>query len=420
MAELNSQIEIVSKLFQDAKSMGIIQKVAENYSTNDGKTILTKGKEITYFGNCSYLGLEHDPRLKDAAKDAIDRYGIQFSCSRSFASLGIYEELESLLYQIFDKPTIAAPTTTLGHMSSIPVLIQPEDAVILDQQVHASVSNAVAVCKSKGTYVEMIRHSRMDMLESRIKKLRTKHKKIWYMTDGVYSMYGDGAPLEDMYQLLEMYSEFHLYVDDSHGMSWEGKNGQGYALSKLPAFHDRMFLMASLAKGFGACGAAMVFPNKEMRELVLNVGPTLMFSGPLQPSTIGAMIASAKIHLTNEIYDLQDKLRDRLRYFMMTAKSLGLPVYSDHRTPVFFIGIGVPELCLDACKLMLDKGYLLNPATYPSVPYNKGGLRATINNHLSNEDIFEMLNTLSQQLNYMESLNRISTVEIQKNFALGQ
>jgi 7-keto-8-aminopelargonate synthetase-like enzyme len=420
MAELNSQIEIVSKLFQDAKSMGIIQKVAENYSTNDGKTILTKGKEITYFGNCSYLGIEHDTRLKDGAIDAINRYGIQFSCSRSFASLGIYEELEYLLNQIFDKPTIAAPTTTLGHMSSIPVLIQPEDAVILDQQVHASVSNAVAICKSKGTYVEMIRHSRMDMLESRIKKLRVKHKRIWYMTDGVYSMYGDGAPLEEMYQLLEMYDEFHLYVDDSHGMSWAGKNGQGYALSKLPAFHDKMVLMASLAKGFGACGAAMVFPNNEMRELVLNVGPTLMFSGPLQPSTIGAMIASAKIHLTNEIYELQDKLRDRLRYFMMTAKGLGIPVYSDDRTPVFFMGIGVPELCLDACKLMLDKGYLLNPATFPSVPYNKGGLRATINNHLSNEDIFEMLTTLSQQLNYMEKDSKISTVEIRKTFALGQ
>jgi 7-keto-8-aminopelargonate synthetase-like enzyme len=418
MSVSGSQPELAIQVFRDAKAKGILQKVAHNYTTKDGKTILTDGKKVTYFGNCSYLGLEHDSRLKDAAKDAIDRFGIQFSCSRSFASLSMYEELESLLDQIFEKPTIAAPTTTLGHMSSIPVLIQPEDAVILDQQVHASVSNAVAVCKSNGTYVEMIRHNRMDMLESRIKKLRTKHKKIWYMTDGVYSMYGDVAPLEEMYKLLDTYDEFHLYVDDSHGMSWEGKNGQGFALSKLPAFHDKMILMASLAKGFGACGAAMVFPNKEMRELVLNVGPTLMFAGPLQPSTMGAMIASAKIHLTDEIYVLQEKLRDRMRYFMMTAKGLGLSVYSEDRTPVFFMGIGVPEVCGDACRLMLDNGFLLNPASYPSVPYNKGGLRATINTHLDNEDIYEMLNTLSKQLDYMESRNKLSKVGIHENFAL--
>jgi 7-keto-8-aminopelargonate synthetase-like enzyme len=419
MAELNSPVEMASQLVRFAKSIGITQKKVDNYSTKDGKTILTNGKQITYFGNCSYLGLEHDTRLIEAAKDAIDRYGIQFSCSRSFAYLGIYEELESLLSQIFEKPTIAVPTTTLGHLSTIPVLIKSEDAVILDHQVHSCVSNAVAISKSKGTHVEMIRHNRMDMLESRIKKLRTKHKRIWYMADGVYSMYGDGAPLEDLYRLLETYEEFHLYVDDSHGMSWTGKNGQGYALSKLPAFHDKMILMASLAKGFGACGSAMIFPNNEMRELVLNVGPTLMFSGPIQPATIGAMTASAKIHLTNEIYELQDKLRDRLRYFMLTAKGLGLSVYSDGKTPVFFMGIGTPELCSEVCKRMLNDGFLLNPASYPSVPFNKGGLRATINNHLTNDDIFEMLTSLSKQLDYMENNNKISKVQIKENFALG-
>jgi 7-keto-8-aminopelargonate synthetase-like enzyme len=423
MADLNSQVELIFNMQKYAKSMGIMQKKVENQTTKDGKTILLEGKKVTYFGNCSYLGLEHDSRLKEAAKDAIDRYGIQFSCSRSFASLGIYEELEYLLSQIFDKPSIAAPTTTLGHMSSIPVLIQPEDAVILDQQVHASVSNAVAVCKSKGTHVEMIRHNRMDMLESRIKKLRLTHKRIWYMTDGIYSMYGDGAPLENMYQLLDIYEELYLYVDDSHGMSWAGDKGQGYALSKLPAFHDRMVLMASLAKGFGACGAAMVFPNNEMKELVLNIGPTLMFAGPLQPSTMGAMIASAKIHLTDEIYELQDKLRERLSYFMMTAKGLGIPIYSDGKSPVFFIGLGAPENCVVACAAMLEKGYLLNPCSYPSVPYNKSGLRATINNHLSNEDIYEMLTAMSHQMKQMEKMvfkNKYSNAEIQQFLALEQ
>ena len=82
--------------------------------------------------------------------------------------------------------------------------------------------------------------------------------------------------------------------------------------------------------------------------------------------------------------------------------------------------IGIPDLCFEACKLMMDNGFLLNPSAFPSVPYNKGGLRVTINNHLSNEDIYEMLTTLSRQLNFMEDLNKISKVEIHKNFALEQ
>jgi 7-keto-8-aminopelargonate synthetase-like enzyme len=418
MAEFISKIEMVDEMIEHAKSFGVMQKVANNFSTKDGKTILVDGKNVTYFGNCSYLGLDHDQRIKDAAKEAIDRYGIMLATSRSFARLGMYEEVEDLLGQIFEKPTISIPTTTLGHMSAIPTLVGEKDAVILDQQVHTSVSNAVSFSKSRGTYVEMVRHNRLDILEERIKKLRLKHDRIWYMVDGVYSMFGDVAPLKELYELMEKYDEFYLYVDDSHGMSWAGKNGQGFALSQLPAFHDKMILMASLCKGFGVSGAAMVFPNEKMKNLVLNVGPTLMFSAPIQSSTLGAIIASAKIHLTDEIYDLQERLKDRMRYFMMNIVGMGLPAYSDGKTPVAFIGIGVPQRVGEVCAYMLNKGYLLNPCSYPSVPYNKGGLRATININLTNEDIYEMLSTLSEHLKIDNNPMDISNKNSEKLTAL--
>ena len=409
---------LANQIIEQGKSVGILHNVIQNHAT-DGKTVLLKnGKKVTYFGNCNYLSLEHDPRLKTAAIEAIERYGIQFSCSRTYASLPYYEELEVLLSQIFGKPTIAAPTTTLAHMAVMPVLVQREDAIILDQQCHASIQNAAAVAKSMGTYVEMIRHNRVDMLENRIQKLKDKYQRIWFMTDGVYSMFGDAAPLSNLYELQKKYEQLYLYVDDAHGMSWKGTHGSGFALSQMPEFPDKMVLLTSLAKGFGACGAAIVLPNTEWRDIVLNVGPTLMFSGPLQPATLAAMIASAKIHLTPEITQKQEHLSKLMSYFMITAKAFKLPLVNEDKTPVFFIGVGTPDTGAEISQRMMHSGYLLNPSSFPSVPYKNTGLRSTLTTYITQQDIYDMLSTFANHLEDMEKKNQVSKAEIYKAFAM--
>src|SRR6185436_14972501 len=120
----------------------------------------------------------------------------------------------------------------------------------------------------------------------------------WYMADGVYSMYGDYAPLKDIMQLLYNHEQLHLYVDDAHGMSWAGKNGAGFAKTILPR-HERMFLVTSLNKAFAAGGGCLVYPNDDWKRKVRNCGSTMIFSGPVQPPLLGAAIASAQIHLSD-------------------------------------------------------------------------------------------------------------------------
>jgi 7-keto-8-aminopelargonate synthetase-like enzyme len=124
---------------------------------------------------------------------------------------------------IFQNETIVTPTTTLGHIAAIPVLVNKDDAIILDHQVHASVQMAVQLVKAKGVFTCMIRHNRLDMLAEQIKKLRKKYKRIWYMADGVYSMYGDAAPMEALTKLADEFEQLYLYVDDAHGISWPVK-----------------------------------------------------------------------------------------------------------------------------------------------------------------------------------------------------
>mgnify|MGYP003343531247 CR=1 FL=1 len=123
------------------------------------------------------------------------------------------------LSRMFGKPSLLLQSLTVGHTTNIPLLVSNDDAIIMDAQVHDSVQNAVSMLHSRGIHVETVRHNRMDMLESRIKVLKDKYQKIWYMADGVYSMQGDFAPVKDLYALADRYEQLYLYLDDIHGMS---------------------------------------------------------------------------------------------------------------------------------------------------------------------------------------------------------
>ena len=414
---LSPNVELANQIIEQGRSVGILHNVINNYKT-DGKNLLINDKRVTYFGNCSYLGLENDLRLKEAAIDAIERYGIQFSCSRTYARIPLYDEIEFLLSQIFGRPTIAAPTTTLAHMSTVPVLMRRNDVIIIDQQAHSSMHDALAIAKDMGAQVEILRHNRMDMLESRLKKLTQQYDRVWFMTDGIFSMFGDIAPLSTLSNLMNKYDNFYCYIDDAHGMSWTGQHGCGYALSQIPFFHDKMVVLTSLAKGFGACGAAIILPNEAVKRIVLNTGTTLRASGPVQPATLGAMIASAKIHLSPEIIEKQERLSKLMSYFTITAKSLRLPLVNDDKTPIFFIGVGTPDTGAEITQRMLKSGFLLNPSSFPSVSYKHTGMRAALTTYHTEQDIYDMLNTLSKHLTEMEKQAKASRHDIYRAFGM--
>ncbi len=231
MMTLPPVLEKVYDCVQDCIDHGIGHNSIQDVF-HDGKHITIKSKKVINFASCSYLGFDTDHRLREGAIDAIRRYGCQFSVSRSYLSLPLYDKLESMLGDIFNKPVIVGPTTTLSHYAVMPTLMHKNAAVILDHQVHASVQSAATTLKGTGVHVELLRHSRIDLLEKRIKKLSLNYDAVWYMIDGVYSMYGDTAPLKDIENLLNTYEKFHLYIDDAHGMGWAGKNGAGFSLSK--------------------------------------------------------------------------------------------------------------------------------------------------------------------------------------------
>ncbi len=410
-------IEIVNQVASIAAKLGIVHNSTDD-EILDGRHITIRGKKMLYFGSCGYLGLEHDPRIKAGAIEAVNKYGTQFSSSRAYVSSSYYQQSEELLKKMFfGKPLLLLQSLTVGHMSNIPILVGNDDAVIMDAQVHDSVQTAVQLLRNRDIHIELIRHNRIDMLESRIKALKDDYRKIWYMADGVYSMQGDFAPVKELYKLADQYEQLHLYLDDIHGMSWAGPNGTGYVTSQ-GEYHPRLFLTTGLTKAFGTSGGLLVYPEDQSFNLIKNTSKAFIFSIQMPPMVLGATVESAKIHLSNEIYSFQDELRLKMEYFNNTAKKLGLPLINETLSPIGFIGVGKPDVGYNMVKRMMNQGYYFNLSVFPSVSYNNTGLRIPMNRLHTYEDIDNILNEIATQLPQALEDSKSSMSEIYKHFKL--
>ena len=393
----NNFLDTVNEVFTDAKQEGVLHLYAEGEEFS-GRTIGIKNRKLFHFGTTGYLGLEQDSRLKAAAIDAIKNYGTQFPLSKSYISNQLYRQLEEKVTQMYQYPVIITKNSTLGHLGVIPSAVKDQDAIILDHQVHWSVQSAAKVLKNRSVPIDMIRHNDLNMLEDKIKSLSNKRKKIWYMADGIYSMYGDYAPIKELKALSIKYPQLHLYIDDVHGMSWIGKNGTGYALSELNELSENILLFGTLSKTFGASGAVLVCSNKKMYHEIKTFGGPLTFSAQLEPASVAAATASAKIHLTPEIYELQNDLRERVEYFNDLLQDTDLPLIDKNNSPVFYIGTGMPKTGYNFVNRLMNEGFYVNLGIFPAVPVKNTGVRITISRHNQKQEIKDLVEAMVYHL----------------------
>ncbi len=393
---LNPRLRLVDDAITDGIARGLGHLIAEDDQLG-GRLITLRGRRLVNFGSCSYLGLETDLRLKAAACDAVARYGVQFASSRAYVSCPPYAELERLLAALFETPLVIAQTTTLAHFAALPILIGREDAVICDQLVHASVQAVLPTLQAAGTVCRFVRHSRIDRLAEMVETLAARHRRVWYLADGIYSMHGDPAPLAALGELAARNERFHLYLDDSHGLGWTGSRGRGTLLGAgpLPA---RTVVVASLAKAFAAGGAILAFSDAETARLVRACGSTMIFSGPLQPALLGAAIASARFHLSDELGERQASLLERIRLFNALAVERGLPLGSPDPTPIRFVGVGEQDATYRVAAALMEDGFYPNTAVFPAVPRVRGGLRIALTVHQTPDDIRALVDAIARRI----------------------
>lgn len=389
----NDFLDTVDEVFTDAMKSGVLHLYSED-SHFTGRHIRINGKDLFHFGTTGYLGLEQDLRLKNAAIQAIKNYGTQFPLSKSYVSFVMYRALEERLFEMYQNPVVITKNSTLGHIGVIPCVVRDEDAVVIDHQAHWSMHNACQLLKPRGIPVELIRHSNLEMLESKIKELSTKCKKIWYMADGIYSMYGDCAPITELMDLHNKYPQLHLYFDDVHGMSWTGKNGTGYVLDQLKELPERVLLFGTLSKSFGASGAVLVCSDTEMHRRIKTFGGPLTFSAQLEPASIAAACASADIHLSDEIYTMQTELADNINYFNLLLSKTDLPLIEKNNCPVFYVGTGMPATGYNFVNRLMHDGFFVNLGIYPGVPVKNTGVRLTISRHNQKEEMKSLVEAM--------------------------
>lgn len=395
----------------------MLHNVAEDEQL-DGRSVTVHGRTLLNFGSCSYLGLEMHPALKAGVVDALARFGTQFSSSRAYASSPAYREGEEVLARLFGRPAVITPSTTMGHVAAMPTLIGSRDALLLDHQVHHSVQTAAKLVQAQGSTVRLIRHSDLDALEAALVELRSSHRRVWYACDGLYSMYADFAPTAGLDRLAARHENLWLYVDDAHSVSWTGRHGRGRALEHLaPDTLRRTVVAASLNKSFAAAGGAILPPDEESARRIFMLGGPLIFSGPVQPPMLGAVLASARLHLSAELPALQERLLERIRLFNALAAEYDLPLVSSSEAPIRCVGAGNPRVAYRLTEFLRTAGYFVSTAVFPAVSAKRCGARITLTGHHSEEDVRGLVAALADGLPAALSAEGSSVGELEQAFS---
>ncbi|MBN2615172.1 MAG: aminotransferase class I/II-fold pyridoxal phosphate-dependent enzyme [Bacteroidales bacterium] len=372
------------------------------------------GKYVT-FSLSDYLMLMQDERIKQGAIEAIQQNGFNLSISREYMRLNIVDEAEEILSQVFGNPVVLFPKTTLAHVGALPLLIDKKDAIIMDHHAHSTIAMAADISKAHGTHLELIRHNNMELLEERILELRKDHPKIWYLADGVYSMHGDVTPVKELHQLMDKYDEFYTYIDDAHGISWTGPNGSGHVLAQGKQ-HPKMVLAVSFGKGYGAGGGAIVCPNETIKKQLVYLSGPLMFTGPLESSTLGGLIAASKIHLSQDIVDLQNQLKELIDYFYDRVQEMGLPLADYTRTPTAYFPVGKPMTVFEFAKAVFDHNMTITAGLFPAVPFFNAGIRVQLTLYQEKADIDRLLQVMKATYEYQEKNKDFSIESVLKRF----
>lgn len=384
--------------FQVSAGKPFLGSLHLNCEAVSGTAITVDGRKLENYASCSYLGLEQRAELFQASVEAMRKFGTQFSSSKTFISVSLFEDLQSLYSQIFEtEHVVLASTTTLAHQAAVPIIVDDCDLVVVDKKAHNSIHVATDLLLKRNVEKLEVTSNDMVELEEILEKNRSRKGKVWYFGDGIYSMSGAPADLESLENLRNKYENLHLYIDDAHGMTWAGKNGCGFVLSRLKD-RKRTIVAVSHSKAFGSAGGSLIFTDPEEAFNVRHLGAPLIFSVATPPAVLGASLASAQLHLSGEIGKLQLRLSENIEFLNHRMTANGIRLDSVARTPIFFVRVGSNKDTTAAHTRLMEKGFYTNPSIFPAVARGEGGIRFTVTAQHSKEGIAKFSNAMKECL----------------------
>ena len=369
----------LNKTIDDIKKNGLYK--SERLITSKQETSISVSNKNNILNFCAnnYLGLSNHPDLIEAAKDGIEKFGFGLSSVRFICGTQtIHKKLENDISSFLNKEDTILYTSCFDANGGLfETLLTEDDAIISDSLNHASIIDGVRLCKAKRFRYA---NSNMDELESLLKKTK-KYKNIMITTDGVFSMDGYIAKLDQICLLAKKYNAI-VHVDDSHATGFIGKNGQGSA-----EYHEVLnqvdIITSTFGKALGGASGGFTSASKEIIEILRQRSRPYLFSNSLAPSIVYASIKAIK--LIQDSNDLRKTLDINTQYFRKKMKSLGFKIKSGTH-PIVPVMIGDAKLSKDLANDLLSQNIYVVGFSFPVVPKGEARIRVQISaSHTKNQ-----------------------------------
>ena len=347
--------------------------------------ILVKGKKVLNFCANNYLGLSNHPRLIEGAKNMMDKRGFGMSSVRFICGTqDSHKELEAAISDYFKtEDTILYAACFDANGGVFGALFNEEDAIISDALNHASIIDGVRLCKAKRYRYA---NGNMEELEKCLQEAQAQRFRI-VVTDGVFSMDGNVAPMDKICDLAEKYDAL-VMVDESHSAGVVGETGHG--VSELCKTYGRVDIYTgTLGKAFGGALGGFTTGRKEIIDMLRQSSRPYLFSNSLAPSIIGASLEVFK--MLKESNELHDKLVENVNYFRDKMMVAGFDI-KPTQSAICAVMLYDAKLSQVYASKMLDEGIYVTGFYYPVVPKNEARIRVQISAGHDREQLDKCIN----------------------------
>ncbi|HYC34145.1 MAG TPA: glycine C-acetyltransferase [Candidatus Paceibacterota bacterium] len=364
--------DLFKKEIEDIKAAGMY-KTEKVILGKQGMEINVEGKKLLNFCGNNYLALAGDDRLKEIAKEGLDKYGfgmgsVRFICGTS----EVHKELEAEVSKFFGtEDTILYPSCFDANTGLFETILQEGDAIFSDELNHASIIDGVRLCKAERF---RYKNSNLEELEEQLKAAGDRRRKL-IVTDGVFSMDGITAKLSQICDLGEKYGAL-VVSDESHATGVLGERGRG-AVEKENVLGRIDLITSTFGKAMGGAGGGFTTGRKEIIEVLRQRSRTSLFTNALAP-----MIAYTALYVfknfDTEFKGSRGSLMENVAYFREKMTSLGFTLGGDGTHPITPVMLFEEMLATKMADLLLEKGIYVRGFTYPVVPKGKARIRVQI------------------------------------------
>jgi 8-amino-7-oxononanoate synthase len=367
MSNLNDQL---GAELDQSRAEGLYRSL-RTITSAQGPRIVLDGRELLNFSSNDYLGLANDPALKEAAASAIEKYGVGAGASRLVCgNLQPYEDLERKLAAFKAREAaIVFGSGYAANIGTITALVGEGDVVILDKLDHASIIDGA---RQSGATIRVYPHKNLAKLESILQQGDAFRRKL-IVTETVFSMDGDLAPLAEIVALKETYGAW-LMIDEAHATGLYASNRRGIA--EAAGVEDQIDVtLGTLSKALG-CAGGFVVGSQVLIDFLRNRARSLIYSTALPPTICAAAAAAVDFVMSEDGHQRRDKLWRNVSAMKNGLSALG--VANESRSPIIPIIIGEESAAVEVSRRLQERGIFVPAIRFPTVPKGKARLRVTV------------------------------------------